>query len=246
MFRHAYLACLNILLKLGIEKNKPMKKSILLVFACLGSFYLSSQISFLPDTVMVHNITPDITDAPGHSKVKNNGIQVKTFKWERTEIQLSEGWQSAVCDKNQCYFPEVTSKEFTLGPSEEGTMDVHVYPNNHEGAAIVQVVVTDLINVNNTATGIYFFNPSVATSTTDVRIARVKVYPNPAAGVFTISENQVAAHIEVFNMAGRKMKSFNYANGDWYDISDLPRGAYFIRLIDKSAQTLVTRLLQKL
>lgn len=223
-----------------------MKKSILIVIACCSFFHLSAQISFLPDTVIVHNITPEITDAPGHSKVKNNGIQVKTFKWERTEIQLSEGWQSAVCDKNQCYFPEIATQEFTLGPSEEGTMDVHVYPNNQEGAAIVQVVVTDLINSNNTATGIYYFNPSQTTSTTEVSIARVKVYPNPSGGVFTISENQVAAHIEVFNMAGRKMKSFHFANGDWYDISDLPRGAYFIRLIDKSAQTLVTRLLQKL
>ena len=47
-------------------------------------------------------------------------------------------------------------------------------------------------------------------------------------------------------MAGKRLKAFNYANGDWYDISDLPRGAYFIRLIDKSGKAMVTRLLQKM
>ncbi|HMQ59157.1 MAG TPA: T9SS type A sorting domain-containing protein [Flavilitoribacter sp.] len=222
-----------------------MKKSLLIAISVFASVALKAQVSFTIDTVIVQNITPDTSDAAGHSKVKNNGIQVKNFKWERTEIQITDGWQSAVCDKNQCYFPEVATKEFTLGPSEEGTMDVHAYPNNLEGAAVIQVVVTDLVNSNNTATGIYYFNPAV-TGTREVTAARVKVYPNPSNGVFTISQNEVAGNIEVFNMAGKRVKAFNYANGDWYDISDLPRGAYFIRLIDKSGKAMVTRLLQKM
>ncbi len=222
-----------------------MKKNLLLVLAiCLtAQLAITQSLTINPTPVIVNDVTAETLDGVAHSKVTSE--TAGTFQWERNIIQLTEGWETAVCDKNACYTPGIGARQFEMAAAEEGTMDVHVYPNGVEGQAIVEITVTDTEDANSSAVGLYYFNTS-PNSTIDVEKVKLRVYPNPSQGLFTLSNNSIADRVVIYNVAGRPVREFNHNNNKWYDITDLPQGTYFVRILDESKQTLVTRLIQKI
>ena len=73
------------------------------------------------------------------------------------------------------------------------------------------------------------------------------VYPNPAKDLITIDiPSKGNATIEVYNVLGSKVKTYNHENGAVakIDIADLQKGVYFIRVNDKN--TVLTKQIQKL
>ncbi len=222
-----------------------MKRNILVVIALVAGIGLNAQITINPNPVIVSNVMPNDVEGIGHSLAKNMLPQVKTYRWDRSVVQMTEGWSVAVCDKNQCYLPTVATEQFTLGPQEEGTMDVHVYPNGVAGTAIIEVVITDINNANNTVTGLYYFN-TTPTSTNEVVWEAIEVYPNPSNGIFTVSENNAAARVQIYDLTGKLVRQFDYAADQWYDIRDLQRGAYLVKLVDRQGADMINRLVNKI
>jgi len=223
-----------------------MKKLLLLsTLVLLFASMAFAQVSVNPDTIrtIVDISEPDIA---AHGKAKNNALQVKTYQWVRTDVSITDGWLSAVCDKNLCYLPTVTSEQFVLGPGEEGTLDVHVYPDAIEGSALIEVKVTDVNNANNTATAVYIFSMETATSTSEAILGNFRVYPNPNSGVFMMTGTEAAGQVLIRNLAGQEMKRAAVNAGSVYDISELPKGTYMVQLLSKDLQVLATKLVNKL
>ncbi len=222
-----------------------MKKNLLLLMAlCLtAQLAFAQSLVINPNPVIVNDVTAETLDGVAHSKVVSETGSV--FQWERNIIQITEGWETAVCDKNACYTPGVGTRQFEMAAQEEGTMDIHVYPNGVEGQAIIEITVTDTEDANSQAVGLYYFN-TTPNSTLEVEKVKLRVYPNPSQGLFTVSNNSIADRVVIYNVAGRPVREFNHNNNKWYDITDLPRGTYFVRILDETKQTLVTRLLQKI
>ena len=74
----------------------------------------------------------------------------------------------------------------------------------------------------------------------------VNIYPNPATNYFSISNlNSDIAKIEIFNMLGRKMGSFEINTGNHYVISDYPKGMYLVQFISSNQKILKTIRLNK-
>jgi hypothetical protein len=69
----------------------------------------------------------------------------------------------------------------------------------------------------------------------------LSVFPNPATDYFKISENNWVQTIAVYNLAGRKVSTFTYADDLKYDVSNLPKGMYLIQMLDFHGQILGTR-----
>jgi hypothetical protein len=69
----------------------------------------------------------------------------------------------------------------------------------------------------------------------------LSVFPNPATDYFKVSENNWVQTIAVYNLAGRKVSNFTYADDLKYDVSNLPKGMYLIQMLDFHGQTLGTR-----
>ena len=72
-------------------------------------------------------------------------------------------------------------------------------------------------------------------STSDINAKNVtKVYPNPVVDAFKIdlgtSIDKSKVTVELFDMVGKKIQSFDYA--DQYDISSLPKGVYVLKIND--------------
>ena len=72
-------------------------------------------------------------------------------------------------------------------------------------------------------------------ATSDINAKNVtKVYPNPVVDAFKIdlgtSIDKSKVTVELFDMVGKKVQSFDYA--DQYDVSSLPKGVYVLKIND--------------
>jgi len=75
---------------------------------------------------------------------------------------------------------------------------------------------------------------------------KISVYPNPATDFIAVNKDENVKHIAIFNLVGRKLKSFNDVVKDQrYDVSDLPSGMYLVQIIDFSDKIVTTQRISK-
>ncbi len=224
-----------------------MKNLLAILLTICTTVVLSAQVSVSPSPVIVEGISVQDSDVAAHSTMTNDASEERVYSWERTNLSITDGWESAVCDKNQCWFSSVDTKEVTMAAGEEGTMDVHVYPNGVEGSAVVQIVITDIADTTIHVTNLYYFN-ATPSSTNEVQVEKITMFPNPTDDVFSISSSSgnVIKKVVVYNLIGRAVREFETAGNRTFNVADLPRGNYLVRMLDKDGKSIVTRLLQKL
>lgn len=74
----------------------------------------------------------------------------------------------------------------------------------------------------------------------------ISIYPNPATNYISIDNDQTVKSIKIFNLVGRKLKSFdNIQKNEQYDISTLPNGMYLVQVIDQSNKVITTQRISK-
>lgn len=74
----------------------------------------------------------------------------------------------------------------------------------------------------------------------------VSVFPNPASENISVHDNaEVVTQIFVFNLIGKKVKSFEHLKGEYHYIGDLPKGVYLVQLIDKNKRIIATQKIDK-
>ncbi|MEM1216188.1 MAG: T9SS type A sorting domain-containing protein [Bacteroidota bacterium] len=225
-----------------------MKHILLLSFSfLLFSLGLSAQgLEFDDGPIVVMDISADDFEGVGYSNLTNTTTDTRSLTWTRNVVEQTDEWWTAVCDKVQCYAPTVSTRDFTLEGNEQGNIDVHAYPNQTEGSAVVEITVTDQNNADVSLTNVYYFNVQPTSSTKEINVQQIKVYPNPSNGLFSIKGAEGLARVDVFSLTGQQVQSFTHGDGQWYDISNLPKGTYLVRLMDEDAQLLTTKLMQKL
>ncbi len=75
--------------------------------------------------------------------------------------------------------------------------------------------------------------------------AVISIYPNPTTDYITINNEDAVKNIVLFNMVGRKMRTFTAEKGERYEVSDLPNGLYVVQLFGKNNKVLTTQRLTK-
>ncbi|MEY4905696.1 MAG: hypothetical protein RLZZ292_3511 [Bacteroidota bacterium] len=222
-----------------------MKKIIL--FSFLFALYNNAtaqapSIVAEPSNVITVVVDATAADAEADSKVTNTSNTAKKFKWERTIPCNAPQWSSTVCDKNTCWGPNTSSKTFSLNAGESGILLLHITPDNKKGSAVFNIKVTDLADSTNTTTIKYIFNSdcTVGTHEVNAEIAALTLSPNPATEFIKISPTDLVKHVEIYNILGRKVRSFDYEEGKQYWINDLNQGMYLISLTNENYKPLKT------
>jgi hypothetical protein len=182
--------------------------------------------------------TSDTYDSPAHGEIENVSNAPVTVKWERTEVFLTSNITTAVCDPVTCWFPGVSTKNFTLQPGEYGQLTVHFYnagfdpPPGQAGSGIVHLKLTNLGNSADTLTAVYTY--STLTSTNELPAPVVKLFPNPAVDYFTLENADEVATMRLFSLDGRIVAQFNASSDNSYAIGHLPTGNYVLSFEDKN------------
>ena len=73
----------------------------------------------------------------------------------------------------------------------------------------------------------------------------IRLYPNPTRDYFRVYQAENVATIDVHNVVGRKVLTFNASENGEYDVSNLPDGMYVVRLLSKQNAVLKTLRLSK-
>ncbi len=64
------------------------------------------------------------------------------------------------------------------------------------------------------------------------------VYPNPNSGIFRIKASDEVVNLQVFDFSGRKIKEIPFAKS--INLTDLPKGIYVLKAINKNNKVLAT------
>lgn len=75
----------------------------------------------------------------------------------------------------------------------------------------------------------------------------IRVYPNPAIDYIMVTENDNVDKVWIYNILGKRVKAYKVETADAkYDIRDLPRGMYIVRLINHDGDLVMTRRVNKI
>lgn len=188
----------------------------------------------------------------------NNTSKEMNLRWEITNFDdQSPGWESAICDNNLCYPPSaltnvinggVPDEPVVLAPNDSTVLQMYIYPQNEKGTGHTQVCISTKEDTD-TVLGCLTYKFIIGDATSSVESTprkTLEVFPNPTTEYFGLTNNGKIKEIQVFNMLGRKQRTFDAGFGKKYFIGDLPAGMYLVALVDKNGKvTKTTRLIKR-
>lgn len=93
---------------------------------------------------------------------------------------------------------------------------------------------TNLTIINPNGDVAFFWNEVLSSSSFDSE--KLAIYPNPSENHFSIesAENLTIKNLQVFNLQGKLIKTFNHESENRYDISVLNSGVYILKIKGKN------------
>lgn len=85
--------------------------------------------------------------------------------------------------------------------------------------------------------GLFIVRKNATLASTEFETKTFKIYPNPAKNNFSIQSNIEIQNIELYNSIGQMVKKF--AQRTTYDISDLSKGIYFVRINNANTKKII-------
>ena len=194
-------------------------------------------------------------EAIAHGELTNTSANELSVRWELNVVSAPEEWQFLVCDKNNCYGvgtltnwdPSNNIEEPVILPAgESGLLDLHIRPKQVAGTCEVQIklsLTSDPTNVITTA--VYNVTVSGTSSTDEVTIQDLRIFPNPSSDYFALTSAKGVHKIMLYNVVGRVVRTFEVVEGKKYYIADLPDGMYLAGMIGNEGNVLRTMRISK-
>jgi len=197
----------------------------------------------LSQTVLVQDPTVQIT---------NTTDSTLHLRWQLYNLDMPQGWASQVCDPNECYLPIVRSNiddelgiaaPVVLEPDSSANISIYILPNEVIGTgrfaldfslANAPSVVLDMASFTVEITS------TVVSTYRSLRQQDIRVYPNPTADYFELTNSAGVDQIVVYNLVGRRVGDFRAYPGRQYDLSHLPGGTYLVTLLNEEIGTIRT------
>jgi len=233
-----------------------MKKALLMIFGAVGmlsSYFATAQSYTLAyDTARATVYNNGFTEIK--NKVTNTSPTSLTFNWKVTGHTLPSSWTVSgfgICDNQTCInyasTGDLNQNNQSLPLASSATFDFKL---QIDVAALPTggpyYIMTEITDGTTTETPVFELTNRF---TTGVTINKVKedviMYPNPARNELNViyNGNSSIKNIAVYNLIGKvvnvyKVTSNNNAN---LDISTIPSGIYFVRLVDAQGRVIATR-----
>lgn len=190
------------------------------------------------------SFTAQTGDPVGKGKVYNTGSDNIQLLWS-FEATKNPGWESYFCDNNACYGPGVTEcpidKPIILAPGDSAMLDLHHFQTSIIECGMFEVTVWEVGNSANSVTVPYNYN--CVSSSDDLALEALLIYPNPTTNYFLLSESVSEAFVTVNNVVGKTVLRYPISKNQVYPVDHLPQGLYIVNIInDKGAILKSTRL----
>lgn len=226
-----------------------MKKLVLLALIALGMNQVSAQsFSAAHDSVTVY--TSGSVDV--HNTVLNLTSSDLQVDWKVMSHTLGAGWTSGgVCDNITCYDWQTiqTGTTQTTNPiTAAGNMDLKVVLDASNAAngtsTVVKIRITDPSSF--TTKDVTYIAHKVPVSVNNVtkNDDNISIYPNPAKDDINVvfDGNTGIKNIAIYNLIGKAVSIYKVnGNSAKLNLSSIPSGIYFLRLLDNQGRIVATR-----
>lgn len=189
-----------------------------------------------------------------------------TINWKAVANNIPADWKDGqqqpnpanqnnsfgICDNNLCYSSATslsTTSTQSSNPYAANTTGGAFHAQFNMGTAATTGTYYATINLQSGATSknitfvIHAVSPT-AVSNVNKSSDDVKLYPNPAHNSVNVEfdPNAGVKFISVYNLIGKPVSTFRVTGSSaQLDISDIPAGVYFVRLMDAQNHVLDTR-----
>lgn len=231
-------------------------KKFLLTISCLLTLFAGQKASAQSftleggDTVKANGTGAIHID----NLIKNNTASSLTLSWIVTNSSVPTGWEfDGMCDNNTCYtsLSYITSNPQTTAAIAAGAKISQFYASfdatnaSNGSTAFITAKITDPASPNNPKYATFIATKSATGVVSVIKSDdEVTLYPNPARNNLNVvfNENAGVKTIAVYNLIGKPVSTFRVSGASaQLDISDIPSGVYFIRLMDAQNRVLATR-----
>lgn len=93
--------------------------------------------------------------------------------------------------------------------------------------------------------GEYSNNKPPATYIASTPKQKITVYPNPATNFIGLSDTENVQEIRIYNIIGRQVATFQVEKDGKYNVADLVKGMYLVRIVDNKNKIVTTQRLNK-
>jgi len=228
-------------------------KNILLLF--LLGFATSGYSQLLMETEYSLSGTTADASVDYTFTVTNSGTETENFYWHlNREDGMPRSWAFTICDAVICYAQGTETSICNdpqyinvLAPGQSITFyKIGLHPEGAAGTHSVQFILTkvcgnfDSENVLATADVTFDIQPGSSTVEDDLAAlsAGLLIYPNPTVDRFQIKNDDDVQSVAIYNIVGKQILKNNHKAGQSHDISDLNKGIYLVRMLDKTNQSL--------
>ncbi|HRQ31335.1 MAG TPA: T9SS type A sorting domain-containing protein, partial [Saprospiraceae bacterium] len=187
-----------------------------------------------------------------HMTVTNNYNGPVSFWWRLIkDSTFPTAWTTQVCDLNTCYFenvdkcPKNNPNTLAAGASSDA-MYVKLNPKNTEGTTNLWLKIYSNSDLTNLVDSMLIVVVSQGTAQENLIDEQIAIFPNPAINVFSLKgELNNADQLEIIDVKGRSLQHSIIETGKYYNISGLPTGMYYVKIIDRQRHTIQTLRLLK-
>jgi len=235
-----------------------MKQFLLLIFSVVFLSSLTAQ----SDLILSHTDTVCTISSSTNQKLEaktfivNKSSKSMNIQWVLTNMAQPAPWETSVCDANSCYPPSILTNVIPGGnpdapvllmPGDSSLIYMDAFPNDSRGVGYTQICFTALEDPSNELGCMtYKFEVGVTSSVEDAPAPVMEIFPNPTADYFGLTNSNSLKEINVYNMLGRKQRTFAVGQGKKYFVGDMPAGMYLLASIDKDGKvTKTTRLVKR-
>ncbi len=228
-----------------------MKQILPLIIFSFLSVALFGQLEF-ENTEVNTDFAPEVTfDVDNKLPLTNVGDEDIEFIWNVVTESAPAEWKFYVCDLNKCYGPGTEYIDAdalnTLSPDDPKEMRLHILPNGVMGEGTYVLNLTAIDDTEDVLASVTLNFNGTLVNAKEEQIAQLNIFPNPVDEYFELDNpSNIAQTIEIYDVLGKKVKSFETGNNKNYFIGDISAGRYFARIFDQDGSSLkVVRLVKR-
>lgn len=173
--------------------------------------------------------------------VHNTGTDAESYFWDIDRMaSFPAEWEISVCDCFTCYDwgqeTALCDEACQIEPQDSFVFTVYVNPNGVDADGELSFKLLQSCGDDSTqkASNTLTYLVSTSSSTSSVDDSNIVIYPNPAFNSFQIADDEGIENIVIYNIVGKQMIAERHKTGQRHDVTDLEKGIYLVRMMDKT------------
>jgi hypothetical protein len=216
-----------------------MKRLIPFIFLLMSAVGANAQIAFNPDSLSV-SVSVDTSDFVAAFEVTNNYSSAVSFWWKLIrDDDFPAEWVFQICDSNTCYFegvdkcPAGNPNIMNAGVSNDN-FSIKIKPHEVGANTLMYFkIYSDSDCTNEIASLPVHVNVGTVSVGQNLGSDELAIFPNPTIDKFMLKNSKGVDQVEIYNIAGKKVKTFKSVPGREYGVEELRTGIYLVRFVDK-------------